>query len=89
MPLLNVRLGPEDARLAQELRARGVSISDVVRRAIRDEAHKATAPDRASAAGLIRKMLVEYPTPAHARRTAKASDRREVKRVIRAKLRRP
>jgi post-segregation antitoxin (ccd killing protein) len=43
--LLNVRLDPEDANIARQLRARGVSISDVVRRVLRDEAKKlATAP---------------------------------------------
>jgi predicted nucleic acid-binding protein len=37
VPLLNVRLSPDDARRAAELREEGVQISDVVREAIRAE----------------------------------------------------
>ena len=41
MRLLNVRLDDNDSRLVKRLRERGVSISDLVRGAIRAEARRA------------------------------------------------
>jgi hypothetical protein len=61
--LINVRLAAGDERLVRELRARGVSISDVVRRALRAEAKSAEqAPVDADA--LIKEMLERFPAPA-------------------------
>jgi post-segregation antitoxin (ccd killing protein) len=85
--LLNVRLAPEDERLAQELRARGVSISDVVRRAIRSEARRVKAEPLA-VDGLLEDIIARYPTPnAPARKRPDAADRRAVGAHIRARLR--
>src|SRR5207247_165362 len=39
--LLNVRLSPDDEQLVKRLRARGISISELMRRALRAEATKA------------------------------------------------
>lgn len=87
MPLFNVRLAAEDARLVRGLRDRGVSISELVRRAIRDAAHKARATETADVAGLLAEMLAAHPTPA-GERPPPGADRRRVKRIIRAKLKR-
>ncbi len=90
MRLLNVRLGPEDDRLARELRARRVSISDLVRDAIRAEARRARAGAVPDVDAVLSEMLTSYPTPTGARTGAPApgTDRHRVKEIIHEKLRR-
>lgn len=86
--LLNVRLAPEDGRLVQELRARGISISSVVRHAIRAEARKLRA-EPVEADELLRIVMERYPTPANPLRTeVDASNSRAVREHIRTRLRR-
>ena len=88
MKLVNVRLSADDARLVADLRARGVSVSDVVRRAIRVEAKGASAKP-ADPAEVLRELSARYPTPAGLRgRPAPASDARAARRLIRARLKR-
>jgi Arc/MetJ-type ribon-helix-helix transcriptional regulator len=88
MRLLNVRLSDEDARLAKELRDRGISVSDVVRAAIRAEATRARAPETLDVAQLLREMQQRHPTPPDATRVVAISrDRRAVQSAVRAKLR--
>lgn len=87
--LLNVRLGPEDERLVRHLRARGMPISEVVRRALRAAA-STLAPDPSGVDRLIDEMLSRFPTPAvrpRARAGPRATDRRAVRRHIQARLR--
>jgi hypothetical protein len=90
MRLLNVRIAGEDERLVQDLRARGVSISNLVRSAIRAEAKQAQGAQARDPKAILAEMLLRFPTPAGPRRgkAASSSDRRHVKRIIRARLRR-
>jgi len=86
--LLNVRLTPEDEVLVARLKARGVSISDVMRRALRAEAAalsaKNTDPDK-----LIAELQARFPTPRGAsRRRVDTTDRHAVRALIQRKLRR-
>lgn len=86
--LLNVRLDPEDANVARQLRARGISISDVVRRALRNEAKKlATEPIDSSQ--LLDELLSRYPTPPGSPKARPdATDRVALRKHIARKLRR-
>jgi len=87
MRLLNVRIGEDDARLVERLKARGVSISEVVRTAIREAAGKPPANQPLDTDALMDEMLRRYPTPASERlREGSAADRRHVQRVLRDKL---
>jgi Arc/MetJ-type ribon-helix-helix transcriptional regulator len=89
MKLMNVRLTDEDARLADELRVQGVSISEVVRNAIRTQARQTRVLPIGPVDDLLAEMQRQHPTPDRvARRAPRAStDRRAVQRLIRAKLR--
>ena len=81
--MINVRLAAEDERLVRELQARGISISDVVRRALRAEA-AAIEPTAIDARGLI----AEFPAPSGSgrRRRPRTTDRRAVRKHIAARL---
>jgi hypothetical protein len=88
--LLNVRLSDEDAAKAAELRRHGVELSEVVREALRAR-HLALRPQLQS--GDVRAMLegiyARYPLDAeHERPEVDATDRRAVRKLIDAKLRR-
>jgi hypothetical protein len=87
--LLNVRLTPEDERIAKRLRARGLSISDIVRRALREAAAEAEQT-RIEPTELEAEMLRLYPTPtAGAAARPDTLDRRAVREHIRKMLRTP
>ena len=91
MKLLNVRLGPEDARLAAELRKHGVELSGVVREAIRAaySARVRTGEGRRRASEIMAEIYAQIPDPPglslprHDLR-----DRRRVRRAITARLKR-
>ena len=86
--LLNVRLSAEDQVIARKLKARGVSISDVVRRALRNEAAQyAVTPIDANL--LVAEMVERYPSPAAPTPDERpgTTDRRAVRRYIAARLR--
>lgn len=87
--VLNVRLGPEDERLARELRARGISISDVVRRALRAEARK-TADLPVDTDSVLDEIMDRYPTPSSRPRRQRPDtvDRHAVRKHIERRLRR-
>jgi hypothetical protein len=88
MPLLNVRLDEDDARLARGLRESGVSISELVREALRAEARRRQALHTLDVDAMLAEMIEAHPTPAHARVPRRtAQDRHVVKATIRAKLR--
>jgi post-segregation antitoxin (ccd killing protein) len=88
MRLLNVRLDDEDARLVRTLRDRGVSISNVVRAALRAEAKQVKATSSLNAAALLAEMTARFPAPAArpSSRRVNSADRRQVQAVIRQKL---
>jgi hypothetical protein len=89
VPLLNVRLSPDDARRAAELREEGVQISDVVREAIRAEylRRRPGRPGNRRPSLIVKEILAALPDPAEAPRAVDPSDRHAVRRHIAAKLR--
>ena len=91
MRLLNVRLGPEDARMAARLRKAGIPISRVVRDAIRvaHERQAAARRPRRRPSQIMRDIYREHPDPADLpRRKHDLQDRQSVQRVIRRRLKR-
>ena len=90
MRLLNVRLDDNDSRLVKRLRERGVSISDLVRGAIRAEARRAPNPGPLDVDALVSEIEKQYPTPpgAKKRRRIDTTNRQEVAEFIRGKIRR-
>lgn len=90
MRLLNVRLDDDDSRLVQQLRDRGVSISELIRGAIRAEARRAPKPGPLDVDALVAEIESQYPTPpgAKRRRRIDTTNRREVAEFIRGKIRR-
>jgi hypothetical protein len=88
MKLVNVRLNEEDARVVARLRAKGISLSDVVRRALRSEdelTRRKVNPEEA-----IAEMLTAFPTPSGgSARQVSAVDRRAVQKFVRSRLRLP
>jgi Ribbon-helix-helix protein, copG family len=88
--LLNVRLDDDIARLVRRLRDRGVSISTLVRDAIRAEAqHQVAQPFEPEA--VLAEMRSRFPRPpgSPSSRRIDTADRRQAGRLIRGKLRRP
>ena len=91
MKLLNVRLGPDDARMAARLREAGIPISRVVREAIRvaHERHTAARALRRAASEIMADIYREYPDPpSPPPRARHLRDRASVSRLIRQRLRR-
>ena len=87
MKLVNVRLNEEDARIVARLRAKGISLSEVVRRALRAEDRLATP--KVDSTRTIDEMLVTFPTPSSVERPrVSAVDRRAVQKLVRSRLRR-
>ena len=91
MKLLKVRLAPDDARMAAHLKEQGVQLSSVVRDAIRvaydQHARRRQRPQRLSA--LMQKIYLEVPDPGGQTRLGyDLRDRRSIRRVIVARLRR-
>jgi Arc/MetJ-type ribon-helix-helix transcriptional regulator len=87
MKLVNVRLDEEDARAVARLRAKGISLSDVVRRAVRAEDQRTCSKERQSEQ-IVAEALARFPTPRKAPRQVSALDRRAVQQLIRSRLRR-
>jgi hypothetical protein len=89
MRLLNVRIGADDERLVKQLRDQGVSVSDVVRKAIREEAARMTVMADERRGDLLGEMLARFPTPPGSPTSPRidTTDRRSVRRAIRRKLR--
>jgi Arc/MetJ-type ribon-helix-helix transcriptional regulator len=86
--VINVRLGPEDERVARQLRARGISISEVVRRALHAEARKA-AELPTDTDSVLNEIMERYPTPSSGRRPRRPNtvDRHAVRKHIEQRLR--
>jgi len=91
MRLLNVRLGPEDSRIAAELRKEGVQLSRVVREALRAaHAGRPVGGHRSRrASATMAEIYAQCPDPpGRARRRVDLRDRRSVRRTIVARARR-
>ena len=87
MPLLNVRLTPEDARRAAALRKSGVPISRLVREAIRVEYDRRLPRRRAS--DVMAEIYADHPDPPGLRpRQYDVTDRAAARRAIVKRLRR-
>lgn len=89
MPLLNVRLDPDDARKAAELRSAGVPISALVRGAIQSEYDRRLARGRGRRrpSEIVADILEAMPDgPDVAPRPFATTDRRAVRRSISARL---
>jgi hypothetical protein len=92
VPLLNVRLSPDDARRAAELREEGIQISDVVREAIRAEylRRRSRKPRQRRPSLIVKEILAALPDPEGTPpRTVDSADRHAVRRHIAATLRDP
>jgi Arc/MetJ-type ribon-helix-helix transcriptional regulator len=87
MKLVNVRLDEEDARAVSRLRAKGISLSDVVRRAVRAEDQRTTSK-KGRSEQIVAEALARFPTPRKVPPRMSALDRRAVQRLIRSRLRR-
>ena len=91
MSLLNVKLKPDDVRMAQALRREGIIISDVVRDAIRAE-YQQRIGQRASrrrASDIMADIYTMYPDPPRLPpRRYDVHDARTARRTILTALRR-
>jgi hypothetical protein len=90
--LVNVRLSSEDEQLAHKLRSHGISISDVLRRALRNEVRELeTASTPVDTERVLEDMFQLYPTPPQSKKnrsdTIDATDRKAVADHIRKQLR--
>ena len=92
MKLLNVRLGPEDARIVSELRRDGEQISRLVRDALHSAytTRQATAGMRRRPSEVMAAIYAEHPDPPGLRRRrVDLKDRRSVRRAIVRAMKRP
>jgi post-segregation antitoxin (ccd killing protein) len=89
MPLVNVRLDADDARLAADLRGAGVPISRVVREAIRAEHARRMGLVRRSRrpSQIVKEIIASLPDLEDMAGRIDPSDRRAVQRHIVARLR--
>ena len=87
--LLNVRLGPEDASMAAELRKEGVEMSSLVRDAIRTEygrRRRKLRPEDVDA--LLAEIYARHPEPSDgAPPTVDILDRRSVREHVTRRIR--
>ena len=92
MKLLNVRLGPEDSRIAGELRKQGIQLSGIVREALRAAygARKRRREPRRRASEIMAEIYAEIPDPPGLPKPGyDLRDRRSMRRAIRARVRQP
>jgi hypothetical protein len=89
VPLLNVRLADDDARLAAELRGAGVAISRVVREAIRAEHTRRLGPRRRGRrpSEIVRGICAMFPDEGEPSLGVDTRDRHAVRRHITGRLR--
>jgi hypothetical protein len=91
MSLLNVRLGPEEERMAAALRTAGVAISGLVRESLRAEYERRIGRTRKRKGSEVVAAIIESlpDPPGLPAREFSVTDRRAVRRHVRAKLARP
>jgi Arc/MetJ-type ribon-helix-helix transcriptional regulator len=87
MKLINVRLDPDDERRADALRRIGITVSEVVRRAIRSEYDRRVpaSQKKRRASEIIAEIHARYPVTGR-RPRVDLTDRRAVQRFIRAQI---
>jgi hypothetical protein len=91
MKLLNVRLGPDDARMAAQLREAGIPVSRIVRDALRTAhaRHAAARTPRRRPSEIMAEIYRAHPDRQGVRRGQRdLTDRSAVRRMIRRRLRR-
>ncbi len=86
MKMINIRLDHDDERRAEALQKSGVTVSEVVRRAIREEYERRVGTPRPAgwAAKLVADVIRRHPTKARA--AVASSDVEGARAYIRAKL---
>jgi hypothetical protein len=90
MKLLSVRRGPDDARMAAQLREAGIPISRIVRDALRSahQRHAAARAPRRRPSEIMAEIYRDHPDrPGVRRGTRDLTNRAVVRRVIRQRLR--
>ncbi|HET8542052.1 MAG TPA: ribbon-helix-helix protein, CopG family [Anaeromyxobacter sp.] len=89
MALVNVKLQPEDVERVRALRESGVSLSGIVRAAIRAEYDRRVRPSATRRPSqVVAALLASIPAGPRARTGPPASDRRAVRAYVVAKLKR-
>jgi hypothetical protein len=89
--LLNVRLGPDDARMAAALRSDGIQLSQVIRHAIRAEYARRLGgrARRRRPSDIVVEVCATHPDPPDLpARDYDLWDRRAARQAVRARLRR-
>ena len=77
--LLNVRLSEEEAAMVDQLRRQGITVSEVVRAALRSACSSGKEQAPSASSELLEWLHRKYPAPAgRARRRPDTTDRREV-----------
>lgn len=85
--MLNVRLGPEDQRIAVALRRAGIPVSSLVREALRAEFKRVHGKrTRSPRSRIVELILEETPVGPQERALAVATDRKGLQRLVQAKL---
>ncbi|HUO07841.1 MAG TPA: hypothetical protein VM008_06055 [Phycisphaerae bacterium] len=85
--LLNIRLSKQDAAVVDQLRRKGVVVSDLVRVALRDEYAKQQDAPPSSPADLLEWLHRKYPAPAsQTTRRIDATNRKKVAAFLRDRL---
>ena len=90
MKLLNVRLNPDDARIAAELRKDGVELSGVVREAIRAvyRTRRGRRARQRNVSEIMARIYAEFPDPPGRRKPRyDLRDGKSLRRLIAAHLR--
>lgn len=86
MKMINIRLNPDDERRAEALQKSGVTVSEVVRRAIREEYERRVGTPRPAdwAAKLVADVIRRHPTKTRA--AVASTDVEGARTYIRARL---
>lgn len=86
MKMINVRLNHDDERRAEALQKSGVTVSEVVRRAIREEYERRVGTPRPAgwAAKLVADVIRRHPSKARA--AVASTDAAGARKHIRARL---
>jgi len=85
--LLNIRLSKQDAAVVDQLRQKGIVVSDLVRVALHDEYSRQQEKLPSSPADLLELLHKKYPGPSgHKSRRIDTTDRKKVAAHLRERL---